>query len=122
MKLNWILAFSAVLAFAGCDYTRTIKGTFTVDGQSFPYERTNREKIGLDDDESDRYRYLVTLPDGTKQSTYTFESRYNAVIQREKIAKDWLERQAKEPGISDTIAGPPKDPANLPKPEDSKGD
>lgn len=121
MNLKWVLALPVTLAVAGCDYQRKVTGSFVVDGHTFPYVRASTETVDLVGDDSEDFRYTVTFPDGTTETTYSYDSKYSAALHRDRLAREWLAKRDKEPGISDTIAGPPENPANLPS-EDSKGD
>ena len=64
--------------------------------------------------DSSDYRYKITFPDGT--TSYTQETSETSTARGQKDgAISWLLRNNRTPGRSNTVAGPPASPNDVPR-------
>ena len=108
-RLILSLSFSIFVAVSGCTLKHP-SWTEVIDGYTFKIAGTEIDNP----DEDDEFFYAVTFPDGETWGTGYHDDRYKAEQVRDKMIRDWIERQKTLPGLSDTVAGPPKLPANVP--------
>lgn len=90
MKRFLFFTFASALLLSGCEYTRKVTETVNYKGQTFTVTRTSEEDAFYDSSED--YRYTVIFPDGTRESTYSYDSNYSARSARNRLMDRWIEQ------------------------------